>query len=202
MTNFSQPLDTWAAMSQVLPAEKWPAAAPPRSVQYFCGAMALAQMPPPSDTGFPARAAAQAKENALGLLRNRIGALWSAAGSGFPWHWLDDPQDASGAARLDRQFWRANVDPSERYVLSVAGSSAQRLRSDGTGLSRLFLAGDWLRTGLDSGCVEAAVMGGMQASRALSGYPAVIEAEHDIPPARIWFDQAQTRKIQIAIAKK
>lgn len=182
VTNFSQPYDTWAAMSQVLPAEDWPQGAPPRSVQYFCGAMALAEMPPPSDTGFPARAAAQAKQNALGLLRERIGALWSAAGSGFPWHWLVDPLGANGPARFDRQFWRANVDPSERYVLSVAGSSAQRVRSAGSGLSNLFLAGDWLRTGLDSGCVEAAVMGGMQASRALTGHPAVIEGEHDIAP--------------------
>jgi predicted NAD/FAD-dependent oxidoreductase len=52
----------------------------------------------------------------------------------------------------------------------------------GSGLSNLYLAGDWLRTGLDSGCVEAAVMGGLQASRALSGYPQVIEGESDFPP--------------------
>jgi uncharacterized protein with NAD-binding domain and iron-sulfur cluster len=47
------------------------------------------------------------------------------------------------------------------------------------GLSNLLLAGDWLRTGLDSGCVEAAVMGGMQASRAISGYPASIPGGSD-----------------------
>lgn len=66
-------------------------------------------------------------------------------------------------------------------MLSVAGSGAHRIRSADTGLSNLYLAGDWLRTGLDAGCVEAAVMGGMQASRALSGYPALIEGEHDLP---------------------
>jgi uncharacterized protein with NAD-binding domain and iron-sulfur cluster len=80
---------------------------------------------------------------------------------------------------MDRQYWRANVDPSERYVLSVAGSSAHRLASDGAGIANLFLAGDWLRTGLDSGCVEAAVMGGMQAARAISGYPANIPGDSD-----------------------
>jgi uncharacterized protein with NAD-binding domain and iron-sulfur cluster len=182
LTGFSQPYDTWAAMSQVLPSEDWPAAGSvvaPKSVQYFCGAMALNALPPQSDTGFPARAAAQARANAVELLRERIGALWSEAGAGFPWQWLADPLGAAGQARMDRQYWRANVDPSERYVLSVAGSSAHRLASDGAGIANLFLAGDWLRTGLDSGCVEAAVMGGMQAARAISGYPANIPGDSD-----------------------
>jgi uncharacterized protein with NAD-binding domain and iron-sulfur cluster len=179
LTGFSQPYDTWAAMSQVLPSEAWPQAFLPDSVQYFCGAMALSGLPPRSDTGFPARAAAQAKANAIGLLGERIGALWKEAGTSFPWQWLVDPLGADGQARMDRQYWRANVDPSERYVLSVAGSSARRLASEGSGLPNLFLAGDWLRTGLDSGCVEAAVMGGMQAARAIGGYPEAIPGDSD-----------------------
>jgi hypothetical protein len=105
--------------------------------------------------------------------------LWKEVGSSFPWQWLVDPLGADGPGRMDRQYWRANVDPSERYVLSVAGSSAQRLATDGSGLPNLFLAGDWLRTGLDSGCVEAAVMGGMQAARAIGGYPADIPGDSD-----------------------
>lgn len=72
------------------------------------------------------------------------------------------------------------VDPSDCYVLSVAGSAQYRLPSDGAGLANLYLAGDWLKTGLDAGCIEAAVMGGMQASRAISGYPERIAGEHDV----------------------
>jgi uncharacterized protein with NAD-binding domain and iron-sulfur cluster len=178
--NFSQPYDTWAGMRQTLPAEDWPSASSPRSVQYFCGTMALAGIPPSTDTGFPARAQAQAKENAVGLLRDRVKALWTAADAGFPWQWLVDPLGAEGQSRMDRQYWRANVDPSERYVLSVAGSAAARLTTTGSGLDNLFLAGDWLRTGIDAGCVEAAVMGGMQAARAISGYPEVILGERDL----------------------
>jgi hypothetical protein len=97
----------------------------------------------------------------------------------LPWEWLVDPANGVGTARFDRQYWRANVDPSERYVLSVAGSSAARVDSAGSGLANLYLAGDWLRTGLDAGCVEAAVMGGMQASRALTGYPESILGDSD-----------------------
>ena len=35
----------------------------------------------------------------------------------------------------------------------------------------LTIAGDWTQTGLDSGCVESAVMSGMLASHALSQRP-------------------------------
>jgi uncharacterized protein with NAD-binding domain and iron-sulfur cluster len=179
LTGFSDPYDTWAPMDQVLPHEDWPAAYAARSVSYFCGVFPAAGLAPLSDTGFPARCAAQAKANALAQLEQRIGALWPAARNGFQWQWLVDPLQAQGPARFDRQYWRANVDPSERYVLSVPGSGAARLTSAATGLSNLYLAGDWLRTGVDAGCVEAAVMGGMQASRALSGYPETIAGDSD-----------------------
>jgi uncharacterized protein with NAD-binding domain and iron-sulfur cluster len=179
LSAFGDPYDTWAGMDQVLAHEDWPAEAAPRSVSYFCSVFPATALPPQSDTGFPARAAAQAKANAIAQLEERIGDLWPAARAGFQWQWLVDPQQADGVARFDRQYWRANVDPSERYVLSVPGSSAARPASAASGLSNLYLAGDWLRTGLDAGCVEAAVMGGMQASRALTGYPERIEGDSD-----------------------
>lgn len=61
--------------------------------------------------------------------------------------------------------------------MSVTDSSRFRLHADASGFDNLLIAGDWLKTGLDSGCVEAAVMGGMQASRALCGAPRMIVAE-------------------------
>lgn len=181
LTGFSQPFDTWAPMDQVLERENWPSGERPAGVSYFCGVYPADALPPQSDHGYPERARAQAGENALALLASRIGALWPAAAHSFPWDWLHDPRQGVGKDRFRSQFWRANVDPSERYVLSVAGSGGYRVTAAGSGLSNLYLAGDWLRTGLDSGCVEAAVMGGMQASRALSGYPRVIEGESDFP---------------------
>lgn len=181
LTGFAEPYDTWAPMDQVLAREAWPAPIAPRSVSYFCGALPIAAYPPRSDSGFPARCAALAREGALRQLDSRIQALWPGAGvpGAFPWHWLVDPAGHSGAARFDAQYWRANVDPSERYVLSVAGSTRWRPVAGQSGFSNLVLAGDWLKTGLDAGCVEAAVMAGMQASRAISGYPEFIEGETD-----------------------
>jgi uncharacterized protein with NAD-binding domain and iron-sulfur cluster len=181
LTAFSDPYDTWAPMDQVLPHEDWPSSYAPKSVSYFCSVFPAGALAPPGDTGYPERAGRQARDNAVELLDRRIGGLWPAAAGAFPWQWLHDPQQGQGKERFDRQYWRANVDPSERYVLSVPGSSGYRPAAAGSGLSNLYLAGDWLRTGLDSGCVEAAVMGGMQASRALSGYPETIEADSDFP---------------------
>ena len=100
----------------------------------------------------------------------------------FDWQVLFDPQQQQGESRFDSQYWRVNVDPSERYVLSVAGSSAYRLASDGTVFANLYLTGDWISTGVNAGCVEAAVMAGMQTSRAICGFPNTINGEGGFLP--------------------
>ena len=181
LSAFTEPFDTWAPMDQLLCREDWPAGSEPKNVSYFCSALPVASYPPPSDHGFPARCAEQVKLGAMHQLSQEIGALWPNAGQPgeFPWQWLLDAGGATGPARFDSQFWRANVDPSERYVMSVVDSTQYRLRTDESGFSNLYLTGDWIRTGLNAGCVEAAVMAGMQTSRAITGYPEVIEGETD-----------------------
>ena len=182
LSSFTEPFDTWAPMDQVLEREDWPAGKVPKNISYFCSALPMKDYPAPSDIGFPGRCKDVAKQGALNQLSQQIGALWpKGAGAGhFDWQALLDPAGGAGAARFDSQYWRANVDPSERYVMSVVGSTQYRPRSDGSGFANLYLAGDWIRTGLNAGCVEAAVMSGMQASRAISGYPVVIKGECDL----------------------
>ncbi|NYE59688.1 uncharacterized protein with NAD-binding domain and iron-sulfur cluster [Duganella sp. 1224] len=181
LSGFTEPYDTWAPMDQLLVREDWPAPLDPRNVSYFCSALPVDSYPPVSDHGFPARMAEVAKQGAINQLGKEIASLWSAAGpaGAFPWQWLVDGSEATGVQRFDAQYWRANVDPSERYVMSVVGSTRYRLRTDQSGYANLFLTGDWIKTGINAGCVEAAVMAGMQASRAISGYPVVIEGETD-----------------------
>lgn len=181
LTGYSEPFDTWCPMDQVLCREDWPAQSAPGNVSYFCSVLQVRDYPPAFDHGFPARMKRQVKEAAMLCLERQSQLLWPATATphGFDWNALYDLSGGTGVHRLDSQYWRANVDPSERYVQSVVGSTRYRLATDGSGFSNLFLAGDWIRTGLNAGCVEAAVMSGMQASRAICGHPAVIAGEQD-----------------------
>jgi uncharacterized protein with NAD-binding domain and iron-sulfur cluster len=185
LSGFTEPFDTWAPMDQLLPRESWqPGPQQPQNVSYFCSALPVNSYPPPDDHGFPARVKAEVKRSAVQQLETQIGALLPGTTlpgtGGFDWNLVSDYLGSSGAGRFESQFWRANLDPSERYVTSVVGSSQHRLRADETGFKNLYFAGDWVKTGINAGCVEAAVMGGMQASRAISGYPATIKGEHDL----------------------
>jgi uncharacterized protein with NAD-binding domain and iron-sulfur cluster len=87
----------------------------------------------------------------------------------FDWLHLLDLLNQEGKIRFDAQYWRVNVDPWERYTLSVKGSSAYRLRADQSGYSNLYFTGDWIDNGVNVGCIEASVIAGMRAASAISG---------------------------------
>ena len=63
--------------------------------------------------------------------------------------------------------------PSDRYVLSLPGASRFRISPLDRTFDNLTVTGDWTETGLNTGCVESAVISGMLASHALSGFPAL-----------------------------
>jgi hypothetical protein len=72
---------------------------------------------------------------------------------------------------FESQFFRANIDPTELYVLSLPGSTKKRLLSHDSDFDNLYLAGDWTFTDLNIGCIEAAVISAKMASRAICGKP-------------------------------
>jgi uncharacterized protein with NAD-binding domain and iron-sulfur cluster len=181
LTAYREPLDTWGDMSQLIPQESWPAYGPPKSIAYFCGPMEDAPViPPHTDKEFPEIERARVQHKAIELL-NGIAPLWPGAmqngGTEFNWEMLEAPDGATGEQRLKAQYFRANIDPSERYVLTVPGSSRYRLPAGDSKFDNLFLAGDWVFTPINAGCIEAAVMAGLYASRAICGYPEEIRGE-------------------------
>jgi hypothetical protein len=141
--------------------------------------MPAAPAPPAApDAGFAEAAQAAVKRNAIAFLDNDMGQVWRRAvdpAGGFRWDVLVDPRGRTGPARFDAQYWRANVDPSERYVQSLPGSDRYRLRPDDTGYANLYVVGDWTDCGFNAGCVEAAAMSGLVAARAMGGGPRLHE---------------------------
>jgi hypothetical protein len=166
VTGYEPPLDTYSDMSQLNPAEDWPRPEP-LSVAYFCGVMG--DDAAPNDTKL---ATEKVRQDALAWTTSRLEALWTDAGEGaaFQWNLLHAEDPATGEARFDQQFWRPNISPSERYVLSLPNTLECRLESGKSGYGNLFLAGDWTKTpDVNVGAVEVAAMSGLAAASALSG---------------------------------
>lgn len=169
-----EPYSVWADCSHVLPREQWPAPAP-KGVFYFCGPWKNdLTRKPRTDLSVPQAAYDQVKATTIDCLERYTGYMWPAAKDpanpdGLDWNALYDPRGGVGVARVDFQWIRPNVDPTECVEASLPGTSKLRLKADESGFENLFLAGAWLRTGINATCVEAAVMSGMDAARAISG---------------------------------
>jgi uncharacterized protein with NAD-binding domain and iron-sulfur cluster len=168
---YQRPFETWASMPQTLWAEDWPDNDRPRTVAYFCGSLA-APWPIDGDSTKYAHACRQAvHEQAADYIHTYLGLYFPKAmnENGFDWRLLSGVNGERGAAALATQHVSVNIDPSDRYVQSVPGSGRYRLRSDESGYDNVVLAGDWTDCGLNAGCIEAAVMSGLQAANALLG---------------------------------
>ena len=162
---YVEPLDTFCDMTHLLPRESWLPTDGTKSIGYFCGVLDDR----PGETH--AQATDRAKQNAIEFVEHDLGVLWPDARTprAFDWSVLVDRNGGTGPARFDSQYWRANTSPWERYVLTPAGTVEHRLPSGDSGFANLKLAGDWTRNGVDGGCVEAAVISGMDAARAITG---------------------------------
>lgn len=142
---FVEPLDVYADMSELIEWEDWEEEKP-KSIAYFTGVIKETE-----------------KAQTIAFLNSHIQALWP----NFNWQNLIDSQERSGEKRLDAQYWRVNVEATDRYVLSVPGSLKYRLKPDQSGYNNLILVGDWVNNGYNSGCVEATVLSGKLATQAI-----------------------------------
>ncbi len=191
--SYQEPYDTWSDMSDLIVREAWPEGYIPQNIAYFCGPMPLkyankilenAQSGNFGDPEFPDQQTQIAKDYASRYI-NELSAhiwpgLWKQGQQTFDYSRLIDLNDGTGTARWDAQFFRANIDPTELYVMSFTDSSKYRIKTDGTVYGNLFITGDWIDNGFNAGCIEATVMSGLQAARALSGVPLEIPGERDI----------------------
>jgi uncharacterized protein with NAD-binding domain and iron-sulfur cluster len=178
LDGYAEPMDTWADMSHLIVREEWPPGDKPLNIAYLCSPLADdGPLPPRSDHAYPVRQAARVHAGALAWLTTCAAGLWPEATlrnppGCFDWSLLVAPDSkVVGPPRFDTQYWIATLNPSDRYVLALPKTVDKRLHTDGAKFDNLLLTGDYLRTGMNVGCVEAAVMAGMHTSRALCGLP-------------------------------
>jgi uncharacterized protein with NAD-binding domain and iron-sulfur cluster len=168
VTGYMRPFESYAPMSHLIPFEDWPAGNPVRAIGYFCSVL------PASAASDPDAAREAVRANAAEFLARHVSHFWPRATTedgSFRWDVLWSADGEEGPARLASQYWRANVDPSDQYVQALPGTSVYRMQVDESGYSNLFLAGDWVNSGLNAGCIEAAVMSGVQTANAVLGRP-------------------------------
>ncbi len=166
------PFDVWTEMNPTLAREDWGPGGP-KSLHYLCGVFKSDLVNRPrSASSTLAESHAEARKAAIAFLETEAHGIWPGAyapGHVFRWETLHDPAGGYRTARLDAQFLKPNVDPSEVTHLSPPGTTDLRFYAGDTGFANLAIAGDWARTGINSACVEGAFMSGRQAARALIG---------------------------------
>ena len=166
-----EPDASWADFAQVLAREAWSPGANVTGLFYGCGPMPDSDppIPPPDDSGFPAQMLASAVATGDAFLQRSAAPVWPSV---------------SGANGLDpgivaSRYDRVNIDPSERYVMAVAGGEFAKLPPNGSGYANLFLTGCWVENGLNISSVEGTVMAGLACAAAISGAPIQIVGEKD-----------------------
>lgn len=172
LSAYVEPLDTFAAMNQVLAREKWPNDEA-KFLAYVCGAFPdAANILPETVTSFPEQEKELVRQNMLNYFQTHLQHIIPKAfdsNNQFDWNLLVDLEIRSGKSRIDGQYFRANIDSSERYVLSLKGSSKYRLKTNENGFLNLYLTGDWIQNNMNAGFVEGAVVSGLLTARAVSG---------------------------------
>jgi uncharacterized protein with NAD-binding domain and iron-sulfur cluster len=185
LSGFVEPFDTWADMSHLIREERHSEGERVRTIAYFCSVLPEGSEEDIGRPSYPAERRAEVKRSAIQFLKRDIGHIWPglmARESGFNWEALarapgpsSAVASAHGEARFEGQYWRANVNPTDRYTLSLPGSLRYRISPLEHTFDNLTIAGDWTDCGFNHGCVEAAVMSGMLAAHAISELPTLAE---------------------------
>ncbi|WP_433364760.1 NAD(P)-binding protein [Actinoplanes sp. CA-142083] len=159
---YTAPYDTFSDMPELRFHERVDAA----TVLYLCAVLpdapdGSAPAPGQDPAAWVQRRWGSVLANAEDFLRTQVVGLWPGAA---------DPATGLFDQRIEKaRYVRGNVQPSDRYVLSVPGSVRYRLEPGDTGYDNLMIAGDWTRCVINAGCVEAATISGMLAAEAIMG---------------------------------
>ena len=171
---YADPLDTWCDMSHLLPRESFAPDERVGSVAYLTAAMPDDEPPPlrrEDAVGYRQRQTARVHERTAQFLRQSGAHLWPALrpAPGDPGTSHAHLFAPAGDDRLQWQHFSPILNPSDRYVRSIRGTTQLRLDADESGYDNLVLCGDWTMNPMNLGCVEAATMSGIRAAQVISG---------------------------------
>ena len=178
LSAFTKPFDTWADMAHVIPQENWQE--PPEVSRIF-----LQRAGRPAGAARSRRHRLRGERTGGGAAQcHRLpqqpdppsvagrGQARQASSAGICWRTTRPRSEPPhGEARFDKQYWIANVNPTDRYVLMLPGTLRYRISPLDNTYDNLTIAGDWTDCGYNAGCVEAAVMSGRLAAHAIAQWP-------------------------------
>lgn len=175
----AQAMDSWADMSNLVSRESFPANDEPKDIAYLCGVFAPTKAPLPPAPDYPIEQAEMVKADMITMLEKNMKLFWPNAypNGEFDWSVLYAPADEQGKQRFNSQYWRANIDPSERYVQSTVNTTKYRLKTNESGFDNLLLTGDWIHNGFNMGCVESATISGLKTANAVLGKSQTLEGQ-------------------------
>ncbi|MCA9704447.1 MAG: NAD(P)-binding protein [Myxococcales bacterium] len=180
LTEYAAPEPSFGNLSHLIEHEGWRQdpriETPPAFLAYHTGALTSGHPlhgHPFDDHDYPDRVRADWRRRAKNWLRHNYRDFYDRA----PAQWdafceqLVAPKDVRGEDRLWWQFFNVGLQPWDLYVLSQPGRISLRLGQSESWVRGLFLCGDWTRTDINAGCVEAATQSGMLCARVISNHP-------------------------------
>jgi len=181
MTGYEAPEPSFGEFSHLIEREGWPADNTPKFCAYHTGArvsIPLLHAYPDANPDADGRLSRAWRDDFEAWLGKHYRRLYDRSP-----HTLDEflaclsvPEERGqlGVERLREQYFHVSVQPSDLYNLSPPGSTRFRLGQADSRCNYLLLCGDWTKTDLNCGCVEAATQSGMFAARALSNRPSYV----------------------------
>lgn len=182
LTGYVEPEPSMGDLTHLLQWEGWGTGGGdvPQFLAYHTGsltAVSALSFPPFTDHDYPERREAWWRAEARAWLQAHYAAFYDRA----PRTWegflatLARPAGAPpNADGLDVQYFNGAPQPSDHYVLAQPKGMPARMGQMESGVAGLYLCGDWTRTDMNCGCVEAATQSGMLCARGISEHPVYV----------------------------